>query len=233
MQALQLRDDSTDVHAEGSVGLAASPCVAPRPAMGGIAHLAGGRWVLFGSARIQPRAATQPTKAQRMARRSHPVASGSRKKGDLSGAHHALRQIWWTRARVPFALVLGWHSPQGVLVTTRKQTGLAASMRAIRPPVSEARCAARLSPIMHRAWAWVNGCLDGIRRRPSDSASRVYSILTHDAPIDRGVVLRRVDLAEVILGHQLATAGSSRSRSPRRTRWDRRTMTAAALWSSR
>ena len=161
-----------------------------------------GRWVLCGSARIQPRAATQPTKAQRIARRSHPVASGSRKKGDLSGAPHALRQRWWTRARVPFALVLGWHSPQGVLVTTRKQTGLAASMRAIRPPVSEARSAARLSPSMHRAWAWVNGCMNGIRRQPSDSASRVYSTLTHDATIGRGVVLRHVELAEVLLGHQ-------------------------------
>ena len=67
MQALQLRDDSTDVHAEGFVGLAASPCVAPRPAMGGIAHLAGRRWVLCGSPRIHPRAATQPTWAQRAA----------------------------------------------------------------------------------------------------------------------------------------------------------------------
>ena len=67
MQALQLRDDSTDVHAEGFVGLAASPCVAPRPAMGGIAHLAGDRWVLCGSARIHPRVANQPTWAQRTA----------------------------------------------------------------------------------------------------------------------------------------------------------------------
>ena len=127
---------------------------------------------------------------------------GLKEKRYPSGAHHALRKIWWTRARVPFARVLGWHSPQGVLATTRKQTGLAASMRAIRPPVSEARSAARLSPSMHRAWAWVNGCLNGIRRQPSDSASRVYSTLTHDATIGRGVALRRGDLAEVLLGHQ-------------------------------